>query len=56
MLGIINDMFYFWVTDLGLTGADRGRGKYLILPPGYRGQVPQGYTVVLGRAPSGIWG
>jgi hypothetical protein len=47
VLGIINDMYYFWVADLGLTGADRGRGgKYLILPPGWRGEVPQGYNVI----------
>ena len=47
VLGLINDMFYAWVADVGITGADRGRGgKYLLLPPGYRGSVPQGYTVI----------
>ena len=30
--------------DVGITGADRGRGgKYLVLPPGYKGKVPKGY-------------
>ncbi len=26
VLGLINDMFYAWVADVGITGADRGRG------------------------------
>lgn len=47
VLGLINDMYYFWVADVGITGEDRGRGgKYLLLPPGWQGEVPQGYTVV----------
>jgi hypothetical protein len=48
VLGLINDMFYSWVADVGITGADRGRGgKYLLVPPGHRGAVPQqGYTIV----------
>lgn len=30
--------------DLGLPGPDGGKGgKFLILPPGYKGQVPEGY-------------
>src|SRR5208283_3861333 len=40
-------MWYRWVLDLGITGPDKGRGgKYLILPPGYKGSVPPGYFVV----------
>src|SRR5208283_3624776 len=40
VLGAINDMWYRWVVDLGITGPDKGRGgKYLILPPGYKGSV-----------------
>jgi hypothetical protein len=47
VLGGINDFWYRWVTDVGLTGEDKGRGgKYLVLPPGYQGDVPPGYTVV----------
>lgn len=38
---------YSWVIDLGITGPDKGKGgKYLIFPPGYKGKVPKGYTVV----------
>jgi hypothetical protein len=55
VLGLIDDFWYRWVADVGITGADKGKGgKYLILPPGYKGQVPDGYFVV---RPStyGIW-
>jgi hypothetical protein len=40
-------MWFRWVVDVGLTGPDEGKGgKYLLLPPGYRGEVPSGYFVV----------
>ncbi len=46
-LGAIDDFWYRWVADVGITGADQGKGgKYLILPPGYTGEVPEGYFVV----------
>src|ERR1700690_362256 len=36
ILGAIDDFWYRWVADIGITGADQGKGgKYLILPPGY---------------------
>jgi len=38
--------------DAGPSGADKGQGgKYLILPPGYAGEVPAGY-IPLSRRPS----
>lgn len=47
VLGLIDDMWYTWVGDLGITGEDHGRGgKYLLLPPGYKGEVPSGYFVM----------
>lgn len=47
VLGGVNDFWYRWVADVGITGEDRGRGgKYLVLPPGYKGEVPAGYTVL----------
>jgi len=47
VLGLIDDMWYRWVADVGITGADKGQGgKYLILPPGYQGEIPSGYHVV----------
>jgi len=47
ILGLIDDFWYRWVADVGITGADKGEGgKYLVLPPGYKGEVPEGYHVV----------
>ena len=47
VLGLIDDFWYHWVADVGITGADKGRGgKYLVLPPGYEGKIPKGYFVV----------
>ena len=47
VLGILNDAHWRWVTDLGLTGPDQGKGgKYLVVPPGYTGTLPsEGYFV-----------
>jgi hypothetical protein len=42
-LGTINDMWFAWIVDVGFPGPDRGEGgKYLLLPPGYDGPVPEG--------------
>ncbi len=51
LLGTLDDMWFRWVTDVGLPGPDRGEGgKYLILPPGYDGPVPEGgYFVARSR-------
>jgi hypothetical protein len=47
VLGAIDDFWYRWVADIGITGVDKGKGgKYLILPPGYKGDIPSGYFVV----------
>jgi hypothetical protein len=51
VLGTLDDMWFRWVIDFGLPGPDRGLGgKYLILPPGYDGPVPEGgYFVARSR-------
>ncbi len=42
-LGVIDDMWFQWVTDFGLPGPDRGEGgKYLFVPHGYQGELPEG--------------
>ena len=42
-LGTIDDIWFRWVIDFGLPGPDRGEGgKYLIVPPGYDGPLPEG--------------
>ncbi len=47
VLGLANDMWYHWVGDIGFTGPDQGKGgKFLFLPPGYKGEVPDGYFVM----------
>ncbi|RYH09791.1 DUF1254 domain-containing protein [Tropicimonas sp. IMCC6043] len=49
VLGLVDDMWYKWVIDVGITGPDKGKGgKYLFLPPGWTGEVPKdGYVEVL---------
>ena len=43
VLGILDDAHLRFVTDLGLTGPDQGKGgKYLVVPPGYTGHAAQG--------------
>jgi hypothetical protein len=49
--GTVNDAFFRFVIDMGSPGPDRGKGgKYLILPPAYEGEAPEGYFVA--RSPS----
>ena len=41
ILGTVDDMWFRWVTDVGLPGPDRGEGgKYLFVGPGYDGPLP----------------
>src|SRR5262249_20491180 len=50
VLGPLDDAWFRWVTDVGMTGPDKGKGgKYLLLPPGYKGQIPDGYFVAHSR-------
>ena len=47
VLGMINDIWGHWVEDVGFTGPDKGEGgKYLLLPPGYKDEIPEGYIVL----------
>ena len=49
-LGTADDMYYRWIGDIGITGPDKGKGgKYLLLPPGYQGNVPKGYFILRSR-------
>jgi len=44
--GTVNDAYFRFVIDMGAPGPDRGKGgKYLILPPDYEGEAPEGYFV-----------
>jgi hypothetical protein len=47
MLGFVNDAWFRFVENIGVIGPDKGKGgKYLVLPPGHKGNVPSGYFVV----------
>jgi hypothetical protein len=47
MLGFLNDAWQRFVGDMGVTGPDQGRGgRYLVLPPGYAGDIPDGYFLL----------
>ncbi len=49
--GTVDDAFFRFVIDMGAPGPDRGKGgKYLILPPEYDGDVPEGYFVAHSRS------
>ncbi len=55
MLGILDDMGFLYLTDLGKAGPDKGKGgKFLVLPPDHKGDVPDGYFVVQADT-YGVW-
>jgi hypothetical protein len=55
VLGIIDDHWFKFVADFGRLGPDKAQGgKFLILPPGYEGEVPDGYFV-FGTNTRGNW-
>ena len=55
--GTVNDAFFRFVIDMGGPGPDRGKGgKYLIVPAGYKGELPKdkkdGGEYFVARSPS----
>ncbi|HFD39055.1 MAG TPA: DUF1254 domain-containing protein [Anaerolineae bacterium] len=56
VLGMIDDLWYAPVSDVGIAGPDKGKGgKYLILPPGYQGETPDGYFTFTSTTNLNIW-
>jgi len=57
VLGTVQDAWFRWVIDMGLPGPDRGEGgKYLIVPPGYEGDLPEGeFNVAHSKTNYGVW-
>ncbi|MCB1206820.1 MAG: DUF1254 domain-containing protein, partial [Verrucomicrobiae bacterium] len=50
VLGIIDDAWFQYVADFGNAGPDKGQGgKFLLVPPGYKGDLPEGYHVAKTR-------
>jgi hypothetical protein len=55
VLGVLDDHWFRWIGDYGNAGPDKGQGgKFLFLPPGYKGEVPKGYFVVRSTT-YGVW-
>ena len=56
VLGALDDHWQRWITDTGVPGPDRGEGgKYLIVPPGYDGELPQGGFYVAHSRTNVVW-
>jgi hypothetical protein len=56
-LGTMDDYWFRWIIDIGTPGPDRGEGgKYLVLPPGYDGPVPEGgFFIARSRTTRLLW-
>jgi hypothetical protein len=53
--GSIDDAWQCALEDVGPAGVDKGKGgKYLILPPGYKGRVPAGYIPLVSETYAGF--
>jgi hypothetical protein len=51
MLGFLMDGLKRYLADIGPLGPDKGKGgKFLVLPPGYEGSLPDRYFIV--RSPT----
>ena len=47
VLGLLNDAYFRYVSDVGVSGPDKGKGgKYLVVGPDYKGNIPKGYFVI----------
>jgi hypothetical protein len=56
-LGAIQDYWFRWIIDIGLPGPDHGEGgKFLIVPPGYDGPLPEGgFAIARSRTNYVVW-
>mgnify|MGYP001825501624 FL=1 len=49
-IGLIDDHHMEWFGDMGTIGAGKGKGeKNLLIPPGYEGDIPQGYAPLFSK-------
>ena len=47
MYGTANDGLFKFMVDFGFVGPDKGKGgKYLFVPPGYEGEIPEGHFAI----------
>jgi hypothetical protein len=56
-LGAIQDYWFRWIVDIGLPGPYHGEGgKFVIVPPGYDGPLPEGgFTIARSRTTYVMW-
>jgi hypothetical protein len=55
-VSLVNNHHQRWVIDMGIPGPDAGKGgKYLIVPPDYKGEPPAGYRVARSSTFKNIW-
>jgi len=46
LMSTANDLNQRWAMDMGLPGPDKGPGgRHVVVPPGYDGEVPEGFNV-----------
>lgn len=46
IMGVVDDATFRFVTNMGLVGEEEGQGtRYLFVPPGFDGELPDGYLV-----------
>jgi len=56
VLGFLNDAWFKYVADFGNLGPDEGQGgKFLIVPPGYEGELPEDGHVIVNTNTFGNW-
>jgi hypothetical protein len=55
VLAFLDDFWFHYIIDIGNAGPDKGAGgKFLVLPPDYKGEIPEGYFVAKSRT-YGVW-
>jgi len=55
IIGSVDDTWQVALEDVGPAGVDKGQGgKYLILPPGYKEKVPDGYIPLPSQTETGF--
>ena len=52
VLGLLDDAFFRYIADIGVTGPDKGKGDiYFVVGPDYKGNIPERYFF-LARKPT----
>jgi len=55
ILGFLDDFWFRYIIDMGNAGPDQGKGgKFIVLPPDYKGPVPKSYFVAKSHT-YGVW-